>query len=131
MRRPKVSTHRTKRLFRSELTSCLTCGTRLRRYATLAQRTLITLDAPFRVTHCGYRCPDRACPSQRRSYRSAAAAALALPGLTFGLDLLILVGQLRLAQHHTRDQAHQALQAGLAPFALTISRRETLYLFEA
>ncbi len=50
---------------------------------------------------------------------------------TFGLDCVILVGQLRLAQQHTLDQAHQALQARLAPFALTISRRETLYLFEA
>jgi hypothetical protein len=41
------------------------------------------------------------------------------------------VGQLRLAQQHTLDQAHQAIQDRLAPFALTMSRRETLYLFEA
>jgi hypothetical protein len=131
MRRPKVYTHLTKRVFRAELTTCLTCGTRLRRYATLAQRTVITLEGPIRVTHCGYRCPDPACPTQRRSYRSVAADALALPGFTFGLDLVILVGQLRLAQQHTLDQAHQAIQARLTPFALTISRRETLYLFEA
>ena len=73
MRRPKVYTHLTKRVFRSELTTCLTCGTRLRRYATLAQRTVITLDGPIRVTHTGYRCPNPACLTQRRSYRSAAA----------------------------------------------------------
>jgi hypothetical protein len=131
MRRPKVYTRLTKRIFRSELTACLTCGTRLRRYATLSERTVITLDGPIHVTHCGYRCPDPNCPTHRRSYRSAAADALALPGFTFGLDLVILVGQLRLAQQHTLDQAHQAIQDRLAPFGLTMSRRETLYLFEA
>jgi hypothetical protein len=131
MRRPKVYTELTKRVFRPELTSCLSCGTRLRRYATLSERTIITLDGPIRLTHCGYRCPESACPTHKRSYRSAAADALALPGFTFGLDFVILVGQLRLAQQHSLDQAHQAIQARLAPFELTISRREVLYLFEA
>jgi len=131
MRCPKVYTQRTKRVLRAELTTCLTCGTRLRRYATLSERTVITLDGPIHITHCGYRCPFPLCPTQRRSYRSAAADALALPGFTFGLDCVILVGQLRLAHQHTLDQAHQALLARLTPFDLTISRRETLYLFEA
>ena len=131
MRCPKVYSQLTKRILRAELTTCLTCGARLRRYATLSERTVITLDGPIHVTHCGYRCPDSTCPTHPRSYRSAAADALALPGFTFGLDCVILVGQLRLAQQHTLDQAHQALQARLTPFDLTISRRETLYLFEA
>ncbi len=131
MRRPKVYTRLTKRIFRAEITACLSCGTRLRRYATLSARTVITLDGPIQLTHCGYRCPDSTCPTRQRSYRSAAADALALPGFTFGMDCVVLVGQLRLAQQHTLDQAHQALQARLTPFDLTISRRETLYLFEA
>jgi hypothetical protein len=131
MRRPKSYTQRSKRIFRAEMTSCLTCGTRLRRYATLSERTVITLDGPIQVTHCGYRCPQSDCPTHLRSYRSAAADALALPGFTFGLDVVILVGQVRLAQQHTLDQAHQAILARLAPFDLTISRREVLYLFEA
>jgi hypothetical protein len=82
----------TKRVFRSELTSCLSCGTRLRRYATLSQRTVITLDGPIDLTHCGYRCPDTNGPTHKRSYRSAAADALALHGFTFGLDIVVLVG---------------------------------------
>src|SRR5215216_5152268 len=131
MRRPKVYTHLTKRIFRSEITACLSCGTRLRRYATLSERTVITLDGPIHVTHCGYRCPDSTCPTHHRSYRSAAADALALPGFTFGLDCLILVGQLRLAQQRTLDQTHQALQERLTALGLTISRREVLYLFDA
>ena len=131
MRRPKVYTQRTKRIFRAELTTCLTCGRRLRRYATLSERTVITLEGPIHLTHCGYRCPDTDCPTQMRSYRSAAADALALPGFTFGLDVVILVGQLRLAMQHTLDQTHQAILARLTPFDLTISRREVLYLFDA
>ncbi len=131
MRCPKVYTQRTKRVLRAELTSCLTCATRLRRYATLSQRTVITLDGPIYLTHCGYRCPSPTCPTEKRCYRSAAADALALPGFTFGLDCVILVGHLRLAQQHTLDQAHQVLQARLTPVTLTISRREVLYLFDA
>ncbi|CAA9369566.1 MAG: Transposase [uncultured Chloroflexia bacterium] len=131
MRRPKVFPHFTKRICRSEFTTCLTCGTRLRRYATLSQRPIITLSGPIRLTHCGYRCPDPACSTARRSYRSATADALALPGFTFGLDIVVLVGHLRLAHHHTLDQTHQVLQARLAPFEQTISRREISYLFDA
>jgi hypothetical protein len=131
MRRPKVYPQLTKRICRPEFTTCLTCGTRLRRYATLSERPIITLTGPIRLTHCGYRCPDPACPTAPRSYRSAAADALALPGFTFGLDIVVLVGQLRLAQHHTLDQAHLALQARLDPFEQTISRREISYLFDA
>lgn len=44
---------------------------------------------------------------------------------------MILVGHLRLCQHQTLDEAHQTLLERLAPFALTISRREVLYLFDA
>ncbi len=131
MRRPKVYPHFTKRICRSEFTTCLTCGTRLRRYATLSERPIITLTGPIRLTHCGYRCPDPRCPTAPRSYRSAAADALALPGFTFGLDIVVLVGQLRLAQHQTLDQTHQVLQTRLDPFEQTISRREISYLFDA
>lgn len=44
---------------------------------------------------------------------------------------MILVGHLRLAQHRTLGEVHQTLLERLAPFALTISRREVLYLFDA
>jgi hypothetical protein len=67
----------TRRAFRPEMTVCLTCQTPLRRYATLSQRTVITLDGPVRLIHRGYRCPNAACATRLRSYRSAAADALA------------------------------------------------------
>lgn len=135
MRKPKqcreYATPPMRRFFRAELTACPTCQTCLRRYATLSQRTVITLNGPVRLIHRGYRCPNAACETRMRSYRSAAADALALPGFTFGLDIVILVGQLRLAQHQTLDEVHQTLSQRLAPFGITISRREVLYLFDA
>src|SRR6266702_1888232 len=135
MRKPKqpreYPTPPMRRFFRTELTICPRCQTRLRRYATLSQHTVITLNGPVRLTHRGYRCPNAACETRIRSYRSAAADALALPGFTFGLDMVILVGQLRLGQHQTLDEVHQELSRRLRPFALSISRREVLYLFDA
>jgi hypothetical protein len=117
--------------YRPEVAVCPTCQTRLRRYTTLSERTVITLGGPIKLIHRSYRCPNGQCATQRRSYRSAAADALALPGFTFGIDIVILVGHLRLGQHQTLDEVHQALLERLAPFALTISRREVLYLFDA
>jgi hypothetical protein len=121
----------TRRYFRPEITVCPTCQTRLQRYATLSERTVITLEGPIGLIHRGYRCPKADCPTRTRSYRSAAADALALPGFTFGIDIVILVGHLRLSQHQTLDEVYQLLLRHLAPFSLTISRREVLYLFDA
>lgn len=131
MRRTKTYPTLTKQIFYPEIRTCLTCGTTLRRYATLSERTVITLSGGVRVVHYGCRCPNPACVSRARSYRSAQADALALPGFTFGLDIVVLVGQLRLAHHQTHDQTHQAVQERLTLLGLTISRREVLYLFEA
>jgi hypothetical protein len=134
MRKPKqprvyseLSTH----YFRPEVTICPSCQTRLRRHATLSERTVITLQGPLRLIHRSSRCPNPACATPRRIYRSVTADALALPGFTFGVDIVILIGHLRLTLHRTLDEVHQALLERLAPFTLTISRREVLYLFDA
>jgi hypothetical protein len=130
MRRPKVFPQFHRRYFRTEFSHCLACGTHLRAYATLSQRTVITLQGPLRVTHVGYRCPNPVCLAPGRSYRSAAADALALPGFTFGLDLLVQAGQLHWGAALALDAVHAHLTARLAPYALTISRREVLYLLD-
>jgi hypothetical protein len=119
------------RTFRPEVTTCVSCGARLRRRLTLSRRVVITQDGPLHVTHCGYRCPNPACEGMKRTYRSAVADGLALPGFTFGLDWILLIGRLRLGEHLTLDQTHQAVQERLARYQVTISRREVLYLFEA
>jgi len=98
---------------------------------TLTRRTVITLDGVIKLTHAGYRCPDAQCPGHQRTYRSLAADALALPYFTFGLDIVLLVGRLRLREHQTVDEIHQELLRRLEPLGVKIARREILYLFEA
>ena len=131
MRKAKVYSRVTKQIYHAEIRTCPTCGTWLRRYASVSQRIVITLDGVIKLVHCGYRCPHPDCATRTRPYRSTLADGLALPGFTFGLDVVLLVGHLRLAQHQTVDELHVALQARLTPLGVTISRREILYLFDA
>ena len=131
MRTRKAYAQVAKRIMRPELTHCLECQSRLQRCVTISQRTVITLKQVIKLIHCGYRCPLSDCPGRKLLYRSVEADALALPGFTFGLDIVILVGQLRLREHKTVDEIHCILTERLAQRGQTISRREILFLFEA
>jgi len=110
---------------------CPECHRTLHEAMTLTRRTVITLNRVIKLNHAGYRCPDVDCPGHQRTYRSPEADALALPYFTFGLDVVLLVGRLRLGKHQTVDEVHQELLERLAPLGVTIARREILYLFEA
>src|SRR6266567_7362949 len=105
----------TKYFYRPEQSVCPTCQRHLRRAVTLSERTVISLNGVLKIVHAGYRCPHLDCLAPKRTYRSAAADRLALPGFTFGLDIVLLVGYLRLSQHHTLDETHRHLLEQLAP----------------
>ncbi len=120
-----------KRILRPEVTHCLECQRKLQRCVTISDRMIITLKQVLRLVHCGYRCPHEQCPGRKVLYRSAEADALALPGFTFGLDMVLAVRHLRLREHKTVDEIHQSLSEQLAPLEQTISRREIFFLFEA
>src|SRR5207302_1386260 len=47
------------------------------------------------------------------------------------LDVVLLVGRLRLREHRTVDEIHRELLTRLEPLGVKIARREILYLFEA
>ncbi len=120
-----------RRWYRPVEHECPECHRTLRQAMTLTRRTVVTLREVIRLIHAGYRCPDPQCPGHQRTYRSPAADALALPGFTYGMDIVLLVGQLHLGKHQTVDEVHQELLERLAPLGVRISRREILYLFEA
>jgi hypothetical protein len=120
-----------RRFYRPEQRHCPVCEKRLRRAVTLSERTVITLEEVIKLVHAGYRCPDPDCAGSQRTYRSVQADALALPWFTYGLDIVLLVGQLRLREHQTVDEIHQEVLKRLAPLGVKIARREILYLFEA
>jgi len=104
-----------RRFYRPEQYVCPECQRRLHRAVTLSERTIITLQGVIKVIHAGYRCPSPECATRSRTYRSTQADRLALIGFTFGLDIVLLIGQLRLGFHQTVDEAHQGV---------TISKRE-------
>ena len=83
------------------------------------------------MTHMGYRCPNADCPDRSLVYRSALADAQALPGFTFGLDIVALVGYLKLHHHQTVDEVHQSVNERLKTSQISMSRRNVMYLFEA
>src|SRR5947209_1276906 len=120
-----------RRFYRPEQTHCPVCEKRLRRAVTLTERTVITLEGVIKLVHAGYRCCDPDCEGSQRTYRSMQADALALPWFTYGLDVVLLVGRLRLKEHQTVDEIHQELLKRLEPQGIKIARREVLYLFEA
>ncbi|SRR5712692_8944408 len=110
---------------------CPQCGRTLREAVALSRRTVITLGGVIKLNHAGYRCPDAQCVGHARTYRSVEADALALPHFTYGLDIVLLVGRLRLREHQTVDEIHQEVLRRLEPLGVKIARREILYLFEA
>ena len=120
-----------RRWYRPVEHTCPECGRTLREALTLTRRTVITLEGVIKLTHAGYRCPDQQCVGHQRTYRSVEADALALPHFTYGLDIVLLVGRLRLREHQTVDELHQELLKRLEPLGVKIARREMLYLFEA
>jgi hypothetical protein len=120
-----------KRILRSEVTHCLLCQSKLKRCVTIADRMIITFEQVIRLVHCGYRCPKEDCEGKSILYRSMEADTLALSGFTFGLEIVLEVGHLRLGEHKTVDEIHQHLLKRLAALEQTISRREILFLFEA
>src|SRR5258708_18684073 len=120
-----------RRFYRPEQSPRPVCQRRLRRTVTLTERTVITLEEVIKLVHAGYRCPDAECAGHQRTYRSVRADALALPWFTYGLDIVLLVGRLRLREHQTVDEIHQELLMRLEPLGVKIARREILYLFEA
>ncbi len=122
MKPARKFTQVSRRFYRPECYHCPVCQKRLRRAVTLSERTVVTLKEVIKLVHAGYRCPDPACAGHQRTYRSAQADALALPWFTYGVDVVLLVGQLRLQNHQTVDEIHQELLKRLTPLGVNVSR---------
>ena len=120
-----------KRFYRPEIQKCQECGSSLKRALTVTERTVVTLSGVIQLIHGGYRCLNPKCGAKGRTYRSAAADALALPRMKFGLDVVILAGKLHLGNHQTLDEVHRELSERLVSVSASISRREVAYLFDA
>jgi hypothetical protein len=88
---------------------CVACGQRLW-IAYPEHRRVVRLDGIWRLTLRVRRCPNCACPAYHRPYVPEEAGAWALPQAEFGLDVIVLVGQLRSREQRSVPQIHQALR---------------------
>src|SRR5215218_4494125 len=99
-----------RRIYHPELTVCPHCGatTQLLNYLT-SDKTVQTLTDTLSVASRPSHCPDPACPGFTLRLRSVAARQVALPGATYGLDVVARLGRLRQEQRLTFAQVQSAL----------------------
>lgn len=115
--------------FRSELDRCLDCGTPLKRSHTAWHKVIASLEGTAEVYNQAYRCQEgELCPHPQRVYRSAYADGLSLPYYTYGLDVIVYIGQQRLRAHQTLPAIHRALREREP--AVQISERAVQDLFD-
>jgi len=104
---------------------CWACGGPLW-VAYHCHRTLATLDGLVRLTLVVRRCQNPTCAHDHRPYRPEAEGALALPHGEFGLDVIVLVGRLRYAEHRSIPEIYDAL----SPRGLHLAERSVTNLLE-
>lgn len=99
--------------FRPEIHHCPNCQSKLEYCHTVSKKTVVTLEGVFKIVNMGYRCVNAQCTDQN-VYRSAEAESYSMKYVTFGMDVLALVGQLRFKEHkHRGEIAKELLQRGV------------------
>lgn len=115
--------------YRPEFEKCPDCGAPLIRSHTAWCKTISAMNGSAKVYNQAYRCRDKEmCGDPTRVFRSIYADGLSLPYYTYGLDVIVYVGQARLRHHRTIPEIHKAL--GQMTPSIAISEREVLYLFD-
>ncbi|MBG9792807.1 transposase, partial [Paenibacillus dendritiformis] len=95
--------------FRTEMTHCPHCETKLRRSHTAWHKKISTLKGVIDVWSMAYACKNPACTHPEVSYKSAEAEMLSMKHSSYGYDVLALVGELRFKHHLTVKELTEAL----------------------
>ncbi|HET7589842.1 MAG TPA: transposase [Solirubrobacterales bacterium] len=75
----------------------------------MSKKTISTLNGTLRIINLGYRCSSETCDHVETVYRSAEADNMSMKYLTFGMDVLTYIGQLRYKEHKTRGEICEEL----------------------
>jgi hypothetical protein len=112
-----------------EVERCPHCGGELERSHPVWSKVIVSLEEVAKVTNWGYRCVNRetTCPKPDEVYRSVTADGLTLKNYTFGLDVIVFVGQQRFGECRSLGEIHQALESRGIPIS---ERRVTDYMGE-
>ena len=128
MKTRKAFTNLPRYYYRPEFEQCIECGAPLKRSHTAWHKTVIGLEETAIVFNQAYRCQDRdVCCHPERVYRSGYADGLVLPYYSYGLDVIVYIGQQRLREKRTIPEIHQLLSEKPIP----ISERAVEYLFDS
>jgi len=126
MRTPKVLSPNERIIYKPELSACPHCQGPLTMYNYLVwDKTVQTLDRVLSVASRPGHCADPACPGHETRLLSAEGQQIALPGSTYGYDVLARIGWLRQELRDTYTEIHQ----DLIP-RIQISESHVRYLYQ-
>jgi hypothetical protein len=126
MRTPKRLYAEKRVIYQPELLTCPHCGELLVMWNYLAwDKTVQTLDGVVSIASRPGRCPKATCQGSRMRLLSAEAQRMALPGSTYGYDVLVRLGWLRQHQRATYSEMHIDLSS-----RLHISPAHVRYLYQ-
>jgi len=112
--------------FRPEISSCLYCGSPLRRSHNAWRKHIITLNGTYKVTNYAFRCSNPECKHKDVVHRSTEAEFLAPKFRNFGLDVIVEIGYLRFREKRTIGE----IRLALANKGVEISESEVYVLME-
>ncbi|MCM2531945.1 transposase [Neobacillus pocheonensis] len=112
--------------FRPEFSNCPTCQSKLDYCHTVSKKTISTLNGVKTIVNMGYRCTNPECKNISTVFRSAQAEHLSVKHITYGIDVLAFVGELRFKEHKTRKEIMNVLNG----LGVVVSERHVQKLYE-
>ena len=126
MRTPKRLYAQERFIYQPELLTCPHCGDLLVMCNYLAwDKTVQTLDRVLSVASRPGRCPHATCAGSRLRLLSAEGQRIALPGSTYGYDVLVRIGWWRQEHRATYREIHAELAS-----QVRISESHMGYLYQ-
>ena len=125
MRTPKTLCPTERTIYQPELPACPVCSGPLALYNYLAgDKTVQTLDSVLSIASRPGHCADPACPGHTMRLLSAQGQQIAMPGSTYGYDVLARIGWLR----QERRETYAEIQTELSR-QVQISKTHVRYLY--
>lgn len=126
MKTPKTLYPHERIIYHPELSTCPHCGGELVLANYLSwDKVVQTLDAVRSLASRPARCPTAGCPGQGRPLLSAAGQQVALPGTTYGNDVIARIGWQRQMRRDIYRDIHTDLTAHIQ-----ISESQVRYLYQ-
>src|ERR671931_1467069 len=126
MRTPKRLYPEERLIYQPELLTCPHCGDLLVMCNYLAwDKTVQTLDRVLSVASRPGHCPHATCAGSCMRLLSAEAQSIALPGSTYGYDVLVRIAWWRQEYHATYHEIHMELAS-----QVRISEAHVRYLYQ-